>query len=131
MNAQRSAELQALLEGIPLPASRSDLLDYARSQDASAAAVLEALPDGDYDRLDAVGEALLRPPRPPRPGSQRPPRPESGKPPGGDDYLNPSPESGAVRPSAPRTHPPQMVLEEQTQLQQKQKKRQEKQQKLS
>jgi hypothetical protein len=127
MDAQRSAELQVLLEGIPLPASRADLIAYARSQDDSAATVLESLPDADYDRLDAVGEALLRPVRPPHLGSQRLPRPESGKPPGGDDYLNPAPQSGAVRPSAPRTHPPKMVLEEQTQLQQTQKERQEEQ----
>jgi hypothetical protein len=127
MHAQRSAELQVLLEGIPLPASRADLIEYARSQDASAAAVLEALPDAEYDRLDAVGEALLRPLRPPQLGTQRLPRPESGKPPGGDDYLNPAPRSGSVRPSAPRTHPPQMVLEEQTQLQQKQQQRQQEQ----
>ena len=124
MNAQRAAEIQVVLEGVPLPATRDELIRYARAESADAAELLEPLPEGEYDRLDAVGEALTHAPRPPQPPG-KPPRPESGKPPGGDDYLNPAPRRGAVRPSAPRTHPPQMVLEEQTQLQQKQQRRQE------
>ncbi len=119
MDAQRSAELQVVLEGIPLPARRAMLIEYAASQDPTAAADLEALPEGEYDRLDAVGEALRQPPRAPGP-ARKPPRPESGEPPGGADYLRARPESGAVRPSAPRTHPPQEVLEEQSELQQAQ-----------
>jgi hypothetical protein len=124
VNAQRSAELQVVLEGIPLPARRATLIEYAARQDSAAAAELELLPEGEYDRLDAVGEALLQPPRAPEPG-RKPPRPESGKPPGGPDYLRADPQSGAVRPSAPRTHPPQKPMQEQSQLQQQQKANQE------
>jgi hypothetical protein len=123
VNAQRAAEIQVVLEGIPLPATRDELIRYAQAESTEAAQLLEPLPEGEYDRLDAVGEALMHAPGKPQPPA-KPPRPESGKPPGGDDYLNPAPEPGRVRPSAPRTHPPQMVLEEQTQLQQKQQQRQ-------
>lgn len=119
MDAQRSAELQVVLEGVPLPARRATLIEYAAAQDPAARAELERLPEGEYDRLDAVGEALRRPPKAPAPG-RKPPRPESGKPPGGADYLRAAPESGAVRPSAPRTHPPQKPLQEQSQLRQRQ-----------
>ena len=124
MDAQRAAELQVLLEGVPLPASRSLLIDYARAQDDSAAALLESLPDREYQRLDDVGDALWVRPRPPE-APAKPPRPESGKPPGGPDYLRPFPESGAVRPSGPRSNPPQQALEQQARLQQKQKAKQE------
>jgi hypothetical protein len=123
VDAQRSAELQVVLEGIPLPATRDELIRYARAQDAEAVRLLEPLPEGEYNRLDEVGEALMQPTPPPHPG-QKLPRPESGKPPGGSDYLNPSPQSGAVRPSAPRRHPPEKVLQQQTELQQKQAERQ-------
>jgi hypothetical protein len=123
VDAQRSAELQVLLEGVSLPAARKALIDYAAAQDTTAAADLEQLPDREYDRLDAVGEALLRRPKAPPP-PPKPPRPESGKPPGGDGYLAPRTESGAVRPSAPRTHPPEQPISEQSQLQQAQQKTQ-------
>jgi hypothetical protein len=119
MDAQRSAELQALLEGVPLPATRPALLEYARAQDPRTAALLEPLPDGEYDRIDAVAEALLHPPHPPSP-PPKPPRPESGKPPGGSAYLDVSEDSGWVRPSAPRTHPPEKMIEQQSALQQEQ-----------
>ena len=113
-----------LLEGVPLPATRDVLLRYAEGQDAAAAHELEQLPQGEYDRLDAVGEALLRPPKLPEP-PQRLPRAESGRPPGGEAYLEPFEVSGSVRPSAPRTNPPQQTIEQQTELQQEQKARQE------
>jgi hypothetical protein len=119
VNAQRSAELQVLLEGVPLPATRNELLTYARTQDAGAAALLERLPDGEYDRLDAVGEALVDRAQVPQ-APPLPPRPESGKPPGGAAYLHAGEDSGAVRPSAPRIHPPAKTIEQQTELQQKQ-----------
>jgi hypothetical protein len=96
MNHQRAAEIQAVLEGVRLPATRDDLVRYAASEDADAAAVLSRLPDRSYERINEVGEELLRvQPRPPAPVPV--PRPESGAPPGGDDYVNPSPRSGAVR----------------------------------
>jgi hypothetical protein len=119
MDAQRNAELQVLLEGIPLPATRSALLTYARAQDARAAVLLERLPDGEYDRLDAVGEALGDAPATPE-APARLPQPESDKPPGGSAYLEVSEDSGWVRPSAPHNHPPEKVIEQQSQLQKEQ-----------
>lgn len=119
MDAQRSAELQVLLEGVPLPATRSELLTYARAQDSGAAAFLERLPEGEYDRLDAVGEALVDRPQVPQ-APPVPPRPESGKPPGGSAYLDAGEDSGRVRQSAPRTHPPSQTIDEQSALQKKQ-----------
>jgi hypothetical protein len=50
-------------------------------------------------------------------------REESGKPPGGDAYLDPHPEPGAVRDDTP----PSEVLEEQTKTQKRQQERQEQQ----
>ena len=79
-----------MLEGIRLPAARGDLIAYARRYDASIAAELEALPDDEFDRLDAVGELLRDVPSSPRPEPEAP-RPESGEPPGGPDYVKPSP----------------------------------------
>jgi hypothetical protein len=124
MNAQRVNEIQALLEGVPLPASRSMLVQYAAAEDRETAQLLQQrLPDQEFDRLDSVGELLLGgvgPPYPPAPL----PIPESGEPPGGADYLRPFPQPGAVRPSSPKTHPQSKVLEEQTKTQKKQKAKQ-------
>jgi Protein of unknown function (DUF2795) len=92
----RAAELQALLEGVPLPASKQQLIDYLWPQDARAAEELRALPDREYERLDDVGEALA--PTEPRPVARTPvAREESGAPPGGPDYLEPHPKPGQVR----------------------------------
>ena len=119
MDFQRVAEIQVVLEGIALPATRDELVAYARREDSQAAETLRQIPEGEYDRLDAVGEALRR-----TSVLQRVipslPQPESGKPPGGDDYVNPNPEPGAVRPSAPGTKPAQETLEEQTKTQKRQ-----------
>ena len=61
MDTQRAAELQALLEGVALPASRSDLVAYAASQKDGDGfrADLESLPDRSYSALDEVGEELV------------------------------------------------------------------------
>lgn len=121
VNAQRANEIQVLLEGVPLPASRAALVRYARGEDRDAAALLlQLLPDREYDRLDEVGEALMDGAKPPSPSSALP-IPESGKPPGGDDYLQPFPESGAVE----EPEPPTDVLEQQAKTQKKQKAKQE------
>lgn len=114
MSFQRAAELQALLEGIDLPASREQLIAYAAREDGAAAAELEGIPPGEYDRIDAVGEALRRT-QPRSPDGPDLPKPESGLPPGGSDYVNAGPESGAVRPPDGSVTPPQEVLEQQTQ----------------
>jgi hypothetical protein len=84
----RAAELQVLLEGVPLPATKDQLLEYAVRQRAEPhfLEALRSLPEREYASLDEVGEELLhvQPSQPPQP----PPRPreESGDPPGGDDY---------------------------------------------
>jgi uncharacterized protein DUF2795 len=121
VNSQRAAEIQAVLEGIPLPAKRSELVEYARAQDDGIARELESLPDDEFDRLDAVGELLTLVPAAPQPGVRLPVA-ESGKPPGGPDYLTPGPsDTGLVRHSAPRQNPPQQALEQATKLRTKQK----------
>ena len=86
MNFQRAAEIQVVLEGIALPATRDELVRYAAQQDAAAAAELERLPDRQFERLDDVGE-LLAPTAPVRTASVPLPRPESEGPPGGADYI--------------------------------------------
>jgi hypothetical protein len=125
MNFQRAAEIQVVLEGIRLPATRDELVRYAAREDAALAAVLERLPDREYGRIDEVGEELA--PTSVVPMASNPlPKPESGKPPGGKDYLVADPpDTGAVRSDAPRDHPPSKVLEQATQLQQEQGEKQE------
>jgi hypothetical protein len=118
--------LQVLLEGVPLPASKSELIRYAREQDGGrAVSLLERLPDREYRRLDEVGEELA----PVQPSSQEKPelpREESDLPPGGDAYIVAHPNPGKVRHDAPPGNPPQKAIEQQTKTQQAQKERQEK-----
>ena len=109
---------------MPLPASKAELVEYARREDPDAAALLEALPDREYRSLDEVGEALA-PVQPPRAQPDTAvPREESDKPPGGDAYIEPHPEPGAVRHDAPPENPPQKALEQQTKAQKEQLERQ-------
>jgi hypothetical protein len=124
VDAQRAAEIQVVLEGIPLPATRDALVLYAQVEDLAAASALARLPDREYDRLDAVGDALMSPPAPPRVPTRLPVE-ESGLPPGGDAYTDASAVSGAVRRSAPPANPPQQTIERQSELQQEQQERQE------
>jgi Protein of unknown function (DUF2795) len=96
---QRAALLQALLEGVALPASREELIEYLARQDGGYEfrPELARLPDREYATLDEVGEALA-PVQPSRDGAQpHQPKPESALPPGGTDYVNPNPTPGAVR----------------------------------
>jgi Protein of unknown function (DUF2795) len=124
MDAQRANEIQAMLEGIPLPAKRADLIRYAQEHDPSLVRDLEALPDEEFDRLDAVGDLLTMQPAAATAVAKLP-RPESGKPPGGEAYLTPFAETGAIRHDAPRTRPPQDVLEQQSETQKRQQAKQE------
>ncbi len=92
------AELQVLLEGVPLPNERSSLLKYALHEGASGeqVALLRRLPDRRYDTIDEVAEELASV----QPSFERKahsPREESGAPPGGDAYTQARPESGQVR----------------------------------
>jgi hypothetical protein len=93
------AELQVLLEGIALPAERSELLSYAAREGPTPAQIglLRRLPDRQFETIDEVAETLL-PVQPPRDHEvPHRPREESGAPPGGEAYTKPQPESGAVR----------------------------------
>lgn len=125
MSSAHATELQVVLEGVPLPATKSELVEYARTQDADAARRLESLPDREYRSLDEVGEALA-PVQPSRPEPEvAVPHEESDAPPGGDAYVDPNPEPGAVRPSAPPWNPPQKTLEQHCKTQKEQQQRQE------
>jgi len=94
-----TAELQVLLEGVPLPAGKQALIRHAREQEASAdeLAALAKLPEREYDSLDDVGETLqpVQPLTMPKDAEQ--PRAESDLPPGGDAYTDASEEPGWVR----------------------------------
>ena len=99
MEPSSVAELQVLLEGVPLPSELSELVEYALRQGARGEQVgmLRRLPDRSYDNLDEVGEELV-PVQPPREREEpHSPREESGAPPGADAYTQLHPESGAVR----------------------------------
>ena len=103
MSSQAVAELQALLEGVDLPAGRRELVDYARAQNARSelAGLLERLPERKYRSLDEVGEALV-PVQPSwRSAPPHKPRAESGVPPGGEAYTDASAEPGRVRERGP------------------------------
>jgi hypothetical protein len=103
MSFQEAALVQATLEGVALPASRSELIAYAHEHEAEGVVVaaLLRLPDRDYEALDEVGEALA-PVQPSRDrGQPHEPRAESGLPPGGDAYTDPAAVSGAVREHGP------------------------------
>lgn len=123
MHAQ-VARLQAVLEGVDLPASRDELIRYARQQDGEGlVTLLERLPEREYDRIDDVAETLA--PVQPQAEHELPvPREESDLPPGGDDYVTAHPTPGRVRHDAPPENPPQKALEQQTKTQNAQKERQ-------
>ncbi|HJQ51161.1 MAG TPA: DUF2795 domain-containing protein [Gaiellaceae bacterium] len=93
------AELQVLLEGVPLPNERSTLVKYATREGATweLLQLLRALPDRRFETIDEVAEELLRV----QPAREREvphrPREESGAPPGGDSYTQLHPGSGQVR----------------------------------
>jgi hypothetical protein len=97
MNLQRAAEIQVLLEGITLPATREQLVHYAAPQDAEAAVELRRIPDRTYQSIDEVGEELAHT-EPHLRAAEHLPHPESGGPPGGEDYVNRLPTPGAIRP---------------------------------
>jgi hypothetical protein len=124
---QRAAELQGLLEGIALPASRQELIDYAAGQSGGYRfrRELERLPDREFRSLDEVADALV-PVQPLGDGGAPEPRAESDLPPGGADYVTPRPSSGAVRSDAPAENPPEQAIEQQTKTQNAQKEHQEK-----
>jgi hypothetical protein len=101
-----AAVVQTVLEGIALPATRDELLDYARRQGAppDALAALADIPDREYERLDDVGEAIFRVQPPSGPPPAPVPRPETGEFPGGEAYLDRASRPGAIR-DEPETPP--------------------------
>jgi Protein of unknown function (DUF2795) len=120
VNFQRAAELQTVLEGVRLPATRKQLIDYAARHDASFASELGRLPDREYSRTDEVAEELVAV-QPATSTASPLPKPESGKPPGGSDYLRPHPDdTGLVRHDAPRDNPPAKAIEQQSKTQKRQ-----------
>ncbi len=64
MRFQVAAELQVTLEGVSLPATKDELLAYARREDAAFVRELQSLPEREYESLDEVGEASRRCSRP-------------------------------------------------------------------
>lgn len=118
-----AARIQAVLEGVPLPAQKQELVEYARQQPGGDASLLQRIPDREYKSLDEVGEALA-PVQPQSSHDAELPREESGEPPGGDAYVRADPDTGSVRPSAPHSNPPKKALEQQTKTQKEQQQRQ-------
>jgi Protein of unknown function (DUF2795) len=99
MDPATVAELQVLLEGVPLPSPLPNLLGYALSEGATGEqiALLKRLPDRGYDSIDEVAEELVGVQPPSEHEEPDSPHEESGEPPGGDAYTQRHPESGAVR----------------------------------
>jgi hypothetical protein len=102
VSTREVAELQVLLEGVPLPAEKRQLIEYAREQDDHRlAGLLERLEDREYGSIDEVGEELAPvQPEQPRPNPHQP-REESDLPPGGDAYTSTSNDTGRVREHGP------------------------------
>lgn len=99
MGWARAAELQVLLEGVPLPSERSTLLRYALGQGANGEqiAMLRRLSDRRFDSIDEAAEELLGVQPSFERGEPRPPHEESGAPPGGEAYTQRHPATGQVR----------------------------------
>jgi hypothetical protein len=89
MDIARAAQLQILLEGVPLPAEKAELLEYAVRQRAEPQFIadLRKVPDRTYESLEEVGEALIRVQPFHVDGATPAPGEESGDPPGGDAYT--------------------------------------------
>jgi uncharacterized protein DUF2795 len=99
MEPSAAAELKTLLVGVPLPADKAQLLEYAVRQRAEPQAIdaLRSLPEREYESLDDVVEDLLHV-QPVRLDDEPTPHEESGAPPGGDDYTESRPsDTGQVR----------------------------------
>jgi Protein of unknown function (DUF2795) len=83
------AELQVLLEGVSLPADRSELLGYAAQERATPLQIglLRRLPERRFGTIDEVAETLVRVQPPREREVPHTPREESGAPPGSDAYT--------------------------------------------
>jgi hypothetical protein len=95
VSSAERAHIEALLEGVPLPATRADLINCVkRHGDRHAVKLIKSLPDRRYSWIDEVGEAL-QPVQPKWARQRQVPKPESGLPPGGPAYG-----SGSAKDSA-------------------------------
>ena len=76
MDLRAAVELKTLLVGVPLPAEKPGLLEYAVKHRAEPRSLdaLQSLPDRRYDSLDEVLEDLVRTDTP----SRRPARESHG-----------------------------------------------------
>ncbi len=99
MELSSVAELQVLLEGVPLPSERTSLVRYAIGEGATGTqlGLLRSLPKRQFGTIDEVAEELVRVQPERRHEVPHEPREESGAPPGGEAYTARAPESGAVR----------------------------------
>ena len=85
------AYVESMLSGVPLPASRAELVAYAEKQErgGAVASLLHAIPDRESRALQDVGEELE--PRQPEAWKQPPPttlpREDSDVYPGGPAYV--------------------------------------------
>jgi uncharacterized protein DUF2795 len=92
MPEMNGALVESLIEGMPLPARRDEIVEYAQIEgaDEDMLDALRALPDREYESADDIGETL-RPAQAnlpePEPEPQAP-QPESGEPPGGASYTS-------------------------------------------
>jgi hypothetical protein len=60
MTIREADDLGALLEGVPLPARKRELVGYARRRDhAGLALLIGKLPEREYDSLDEVAQELV------------------------------------------------------------------------
>jgi hypothetical protein len=98
MEPSDAAELRTLLTGVPLPAGKAELLEYAvgRRAEPQLLSALQSLPQREYESLDEVAEELLHV-QPVFVEEQSSPHEESGAPPGGDAYTDRAPDPGRVR----------------------------------
>jgi hypothetical protein len=101
MDYALNARVQALLEGVPLPAEKQELLSYARGQrpEPDELSALQRLPDRQYSRLDEVGEELARvQPSWEKPEPHEPQEASDAVPGGIRDYVTANPsDTGRVR----------------------------------
>jgi hypothetical protein len=101
------AQIEALLVGVTLPATKQELVDYARAQPGGAVAAqrLQRIPDRAYEAIQDAGEQL-EPVQPDRSTPRiEPPHPESGLPPGGAAYTGGSETPPNVEAYRERTRP--------------------------
>lgn len=86
MSHAERASLEAVLEGVPLPATKQDLIKHVRADAGPKMADrLKPLSAQRYSSIDAVGEQL-QPVQPTWRRTRRQPLPESDLPPGGAGY---------------------------------------------